>query len=206
MNWLFPPTIKPKKRQRKQKPNTDSDSSSRIRSLSFSRKLLVLDLDETLIHSSSRAMNSMSCHTVEVLIDTHICLYYVYKRPNLDHFLKHVSQWFDLIIFTASLPEYADPVIDWIDSNNVIRSRYFRSSCQVLNNQYVKDLSLLGHDLSQICILDNSPISYLYNQDNAIPIDGWTSDPDDTALLDLLPFFDALRLCHDVRSILSLRL
>jgi CTD nuclear envelope phosphatase 1 len=42
--------------------------------------------------------------------------------------------------------------------------------------------------------------------DNAIPIEGWMSDPNDVALLDLLPFLDALRFCHDVRSVLSLRI
>lgn len=42
--------------------------------------------------------------------------------------------------------------------------------------------------------------------DNGILIDGWVEDKRDTALLDLLPFLDALRFVDDVRSILSLRI
>lgn len=38
---------------------------------------------------------------------------------------------------------------------------------------------------------------------NAIPIKSWFSDPSDEALLDLLPFLDALRFTHDVRTVLS---
>lgn len=40
---------------------------------------------------------------------------------------------------------------------------------------------------------------------NGIPIEGWTHDPNDEALLDLLPFLDSLRFTSDVRHILGLR-
>lgn len=53
------------------------------------KKTLVLDLDETLIHSTSRGSRNHD-HMVEVLVDRHVCLYYVYKRPYCDLFLKKV--------------------------------------------------------------------------------------------------------------------
>lgn len=83
---------------------------------------------------------------------------------------------------------------------------------------YTKDLSAIHPDLSSICILDNSPGAYrkfprelppnflktsYYIPDNAIPIPSWFSDPNDTCLLNLLPFLDALRFTSDVRSVLS---
>lgn len=40
---------------------------------------------------------------------------------------------------------------------------------------------------------------------NGIPIDGWFSDPNDQALLDLLPVLDSLRFTGDVRHVLGLR-
>ena len=40
--------------------------------------------------------------------------------------------------------------------------------------------------------------------ENGIAIEGWINDPHDEALLDLLPFLDALRFTEDIRSILSL--
>lgn len=70
---------------------------------------------------------------------------------------------------------------------------------------FVKNLTLVDPDLSRVCLVDNSPASFLMHPDNGIPIESWTQDKSDTSLLDLLPFLDALRFADDVRSILSLR-
>ncbi|KAF9114725.1 Nuclear envelope morphology protein 1, partial [Mortierella sp. AM989] len=169
------------------------------------KKTLVLDLDETLIHSTSRGSRSQG-FMVEVLVEHHACLYYVYKRPHVDYFLKKVSEWYKLVIFTASMAEYADPVIDWLDqSRTLFDKRYFRQACFFRNGSYLKDLTVIDQDLSSVCLLDNSPVSYSLNKENGIPIDSWIDDPNDEALLDLLPFLDALRFTEDVRSVLSLR-
>ncbi|KAJ3211877.1 Nuclear envelope morphology protein 1 [Dinochytrium kinnereticum] len=160
-------------------------------------KTLVLDLDETLIHSTSSGSRYHD-HMIEVLVDKH--------RPYADLFLRKVSEWYKVVIFTASMPEYADPVIDWLDTNrNLISRRFFRESCTLGSGGYMKNLSIIEPDLSQVCLVDNAPVSYAINQDNGIPIENWTSDVTDEALLDLLPFLDALRFCDDVRSVLSLR-
>jgi len=170
------------------------------------KKVLVLDLDETLIHSTSRGSRNHD-YMIEVLLDKHICLYYVYKRPYVDSFLKKVSEWYKVVVFTASLKEYADPVIDYLDPENKIFSkRYFRESCQYRNGLYMKDLQIIEKDLSKICLVDNSSFSYEINKENGIPIETWINDPKDRELLNLLPFLDALRFVEDVRSILSLRL
>ncbi|KAJ3036015.1 Nuclear envelope morphology protein 1 [Rhizophlyctis rosea] len=199
------------------------------------RKTLVLDLDETLIHSTSRGSRNHD-HMIEVLVEKHVCLYYVYKRPYCDLFLKTVSKWYNVVIFTASMPEYADPVIDWLDCGRVmISQRYFRQACTQIGGIYVKDLQIIEKDLRNVCLVDNSPVSFQKNpgtlplscglvfpyilsqdaarpnpinpsKDNGIPIEGWISDPKDEALLDLLPFLDALRFTDDVRSILNLRI
>ena len=42
-----------------------------------------------------------------------------------------VSTWYTLVIFTASMQEYADPVIDWLDAGRgILGKRFFREvSC-----------------------------------------------------------------------------
>ena len=75
--------------------------------------------------------------------------------------------------------------------------------CTADYNGYTKDLKAIHADLSSVFILDNSPGAYRRFPDNAIPIKSWFSDPFDTALLNLLPFLDALRFCNDVRSVLD---
>ncbi|KAL9712653.1 Nuclear envelope morphology protein 1 [Leucoagaricus gongylophorus] len=184
----------------------------------FGLKTLVLDLDETLIHSTSRPIPSRAsliptpiirapAHTVDVVLAGRRTQYHVYKRPFVDFFLRTVSGWYTLVIFTASMKEYADPVIDWLDAGRgILVQRLFRDSCtQLPNGSYTKDLSIVEQDLSRVCLVDNSPISYNVNQANGIPIEGWTDDPSDQALLDLLPVLDSLRFTKDVRHILGLR-
>ena len=178
-------------------------------------KTLVLDLDETLIHSTSRPYaatrrtRQLKARAVEVVLDGRSTVYTVYKRPWVDFFLRKVSAWYTVVIFTASLPEYADPVIDWLDGGDgaggMVGGRLFRSDCVYANGSYLKDLSVVDPDLARVCLVDNSPTSYSINQANGIPIEGWINDPNDECLLDLLPMLDSLRFTNDVRRVLGLR-
>jgi CTD nuclear envelope phosphatase 1 len=54
------------------------------------QKTLVLDLDETLIHSLAKGGKLGSGHMVEVKFDKVAILYFVHKRPFVDLFLKKV--------------------------------------------------------------------------------------------------------------------
>jgi len=170
------------------------------------RKTLILDLDETLVHSTIQPVNHHHI-IVDVVIDTMPCTFYVIKRPHVDLFLRRVAEWYDVIIFTASMKQYADPLIDQLDKKGLVKGRLFRESCLNKDGNFIKDLSLIKQDLSSTIIVDNSPIAYSNNKENAIPIDNWMGDnPNDDALLNLLPFLNALRFTSDVRSILSLRI
>jgi len=169
------------------------------------RKTLILDLDETLVHSTIQPVNHHQI-VVDVVIDAMPCTFYVIKRPHVDMFLKKVAEWYDVIIFTASMRQYADPLIDQLDTKGLVKGRLFRESCLNKDGNFIKDLSLIKQDLSSTIIIDNSPIAYSHNKENAVPIDNWMGDnPRDESLLNLLPFLNALRYTSDVRSILSLR-
>lgn len=194
------PDIAKKARQRA------SMTSRPLISNRHSRKTLILDLDETLIHSLSKGGKMSSGHMVEVRLGTHAILYYVHKRPFCDFFLDKVALWYDIVIFTASVQEYADPVIDWLEQDRkYFKGRYYRQHCTFRFGAYMKDLTVAEHDLSKAIIIDNSPLSYRLNEENAIPIEGWISDPSDRDLLFLIPVLQGLRHVTDVRSLLSLR-
>ena len=68
---------------------------------------------------------------------------------------------------------------------------------------YVKDLSRLGRHLKDIIILDNSPISYYLNPENAVPIKSWFDDLEDRELLELIPVFEHLAKVEDVMPYLN---
>ncbi|KAG6034714.1 hypothetical protein E4U41_006412 [Claviceps citrina] len=184
------------------------------------QKTLILDLDETLIHSMSKGGGRSSGHMVEVRLNTaslgmgnatggavqHPILYWVNKRPSCDEFLRRICKWFNLVIFTASVQEYADPVIDWLEAERkYFSARYYRQHCTYRQGAYIKDLSSVEPDLSKVMILDNSPLSYLFHEDNAIPIQGWINDPTDNDLMHLVPLLEGLQYVHDVRALLALR-
>ena len=175
------------------------------------KKVLVLDLDETLIHAhqadvlghSIKPADSLPDFMFHADIDHHHVRFLVHKRPHVDHFLSVVSQWFELVVFTASMEIYGKGVADKLDrSQKMLHRRYYRQHCTPDLGTYTKDLSTITTDLSSVFILDNSPGAYRLYPDNAIPIKSWFSDPSDTALLELLPVLDALRFVSDVRSIL----
>ncbi|KAG0350581.1 hypothetical protein BG005_009885 [Podila minutissima] len=167
------------------------------------RKCLVLDLDETLVHSSFKLIPQAD-YVVPVDIDNQTHNVYVIKRPGVDTFLKKMGEIYEVVIFTASLSKYADPVLDMLDVHQVVKHRLFRESCLNHKGNYVKDLSVIGRDLKNTIIIDNSPASYIFHQSNAVPISSWFNDPHDTELLDLIPFLADLTVVDDVNPVLDM--
>jgi RNA polymerase II subunit A small phosphatase-like protein len=55
-------------------------------------------------------------------------------------------------------------------------------------------------------IIDNSPASYVFHPNNAVPISSWFNDPHDTELTDLIPFLTDLATTDDVRAVLDANL
>ncbi|KAG5842029.1 hypothetical protein ANANG_G00173330 [Anguilla anguilla] len=168
----------------------------------YGKKCVVIDLDETLVHSSFKPISNAD-FIVPVEIDGTVHQVYVLKRPHVDEFLQKMGELFECVLFTASLAKYADPVADLLDQWGVFRARLFRESCVFHRGNYVKDLSRLGRELSNVIIVDNSPASYIFHPENAVPVQSWFDDMTDTELLDLLPFFEGLSREEDVYSVLQ---
>jgi len=127
----------------------------------------------------------------------------VLKRPGVDLFLAEMSIYYEIVLYTASLPIYANPLIDLLDPHKYINYRLFREHCTFLNNSYVKDLSQLGRNLKDIIIVDNSPVCYTFQPTNGIPIPTWLNDPNDVMLSQLAPLLKLLSEVDDVRTHLS---
>lgn len=184
---------------------------SRHRLQLVKKKTLVLDLDETLIHSQHDGVIRQTVKpgtppdfVLKVTIDRHPVRFFVLKRPHVDFFLNVVSEWYELVVFTASMEIYGAAVADKLDNHRgILKRRYYRQHCTLECGSYTKDLSAICGDLSSVFILDNSPGAYRAYPDNAMPIKSWFSDPTDTALLNLLPVLDALRFTSDVRTVLG---
>ena len=179
----------------------------------------MLDLDETLVHSSFQPtenpdiklplmvepigqMNNMSIMTPQSSAYATKTTVYVQIRPGCHHFLREMAKTFNLVIFTASLSKYADPLITILDSEKYCQKRLFREHCTVCNNIFVKDLKLLGTSPKDTVIVENSPNSFAFQNENAVLVPSWYSDPNDQALYKLIPILNQLAYADDVRTAL----
>ena len=166
------------------------------------RKTLVLDLDETLVHSGFTDFNPSDI-ILPIKIDDEVHNIHVLIRPGVNQFLSILSKFYEIIIFTASLSKYASPLLDIIDRNNYCCYRFYREHCTLINGIFVKDLKRLNRDLKNVIIVDNSPLSYAFNHENGFPITSWYDDKNDTELIDIIPILEFLSRVNDVRKIIS---
>ncbi|KAI3847071.1 hypothetical protein MKW92_041578 [Papaver armeniacum] len=168
--------------------NTESSStsSSSLPRKIEEKKLLVLDLDETLVHT---VLHSGSCDFSFTTIEE--CTYYVKKRPYVQEFLERASELFNVFVFTASDQMYADPVLDFLDpQGKLIVERYYYDSVEYLPDGNVKDLNIFGVDLAKVILVDNCPANFRWQKENE-------------ELATLLPFLEKLAAAEDVRPIIA---
>ncbi|KAK2642723.1 hypothetical protein Ddye_024486 [Dipteronia dyeriana] len=183
----FQPAVLPKETQRR-KPVT-----------------LVLDLDETLVHSTLEHCDDAD-FTFTVFFNMKDHTVFVKQRPYLQTFLERVAEMFEVVIFTASQSIYAAQLLDILDPDGkFISRRVYRESCIFSDGSYTKDLTVLGIDLAKVAIIDNSPQVFRLQINNGIPIKSWFDDPSDSSLISLLPFLETLADAEDVRPIIAKR-
>ena len=130
---------------------------------------LVLDLDETLVHFFEDNFEA-----------------YVKVRMGAENFITVLSQYCEIVIFTASTKYYADIVIDGLDCKNLIDYKLYREHTYDYNGINVKDLSKLGRDLKKIIIIDNIEENYIFQPNNGLNIIDFDGDENDNELQYLL--------------------
>ena len=163
------------------------------------RPLLILDLDETLVRSTTKVCH-VRCTTIPLYTENHrmpqphksydVCFsfnfegeqaaVYTKKRPYCDRFLLQMSQKFEIGIFTASTSDYAKQVIDWLDaSSRVVKYRWYRDSCVARETGFMKNLEHIGCDLRQTILVDDNSqclVTYPRNVIQCKPFSGGDSD------------------------------
>ena len=114
-------------------------------------------------------------------------------RPYLADALEKISQLYEIVAFTAGVQEYADPILDRIDpENKLFKRRLYRCSCIKVEQFFIKDLDIiLDRDKKDVCIVDNSILSFAFDLENGVPISSYNgNEEDDKDLLYLVSFLE----------------
>ena len=179
--------------------NTDLNQSQ-------NKKLLVLDLDETLVHADFEGI--FLNHDVVLSFNSDGSTYTVgvFLRPGLHDFLQILKEKFDICIYTASSPVYADAIIDYLDPDKkIITKRLYRDDCININGTlFIKDISLLSKDyqMKDIVIVDNSLYSFMNHISNGILINSFYYDKSDLELYSVMNYLiDHVAKNDDVRDV-----
>ena len=140
---------------------------------------LVLDLDETLVHYMEEENSA-----------------YVQVRPYADYFLKELSKFFEIVLFTAAEEDYTDIVLKELNKNNYITHILCRKYTELNNGSYLKDLSKLGRDLSKVVIVDNNKDNFRLQPENGLFISSYFGEQNDNELY---------LLCGDLMKIIEIQ-
>ncbi|CAI8504828.1 unnamed protein product [Hanseniaspora opuntiae] len=167
------------------------------------KKCLVLDLDETLVHSSFKYVKAAD-FVIPVEIDGIVHSVYVLKRPGCDEFLKQVAKWYEVVIFTASVSRYGDPLLDTLDGvlkpNPVSKERIQRIIQQHRPKTHTPET--LQRQLLQL----RGQLFTSSTHSTQSPSPPWFSDIHDNELLDILPLLKDLSGVVDVGKVLDVGL
>lgn len=160
------------------------------------KRCLAIDLDETLVHTERQPSGFSGGRydfKINVKVGSSSFPMYVAKRPGCDEFLQKAAEHYELIVFTASVEAYCSAVMERIDPHGYVAHALDRRHCTFYQGEiYVKDLARLGRSLRDTILLDNNADCYLFQPENAIPINSWYDDPEDTDLLDVLGILDVI--------------
>lgn len=176
------------------------------------RILLILDLDETLVHACE--------HPLDRPADFRLFDYHVYRRPGLDEFLAACTASFDLAVWSSASDDYVAGVVEAVFPNadhlSFVWGRSRATWRRHLNpddvylhsphdhRHYLKPLRKLRRlrwRLERMLIVDDTPEKCVRNYGNAIYVRPYEGDPEDNELSLLAAYLQSLKDCPNVRTV-----
>lgn len=157
------------------------------------KKLMILDLDETLIHADfDYKFSSHDAYLKLALTDDMESILPINIRPHLKQFLDYSVEHFEIVVFTAACKEYMETIIKYLDPDGkYFRLSFSRNSCVVYKKLYLKFIQIFDVPLKDCIIIDNSIFSFAYNLSNGILVTSFYDDKEDEDLLSLIEFLEA---------------
>lgn len=153
---------------------------------------LVLSLEDLMIHTTWDTKHG----------------YRTAKRPGIDYFIRYLSQYYELVLFTSAPRQMADPIMAKLDPYHFIMWPLGREATKYEKGEYVKDLSYLNRPLNKTLIIDTHAPHVKNQPENAIILPKWNGDKADPHVKDLvalIPFLEyvATMGIDDVRTVMK---
>lgn len=167
------------------------------------RPLLILDLDETLVHATSDPLSRAPDHVIHP--------HAVYLRPGVEAFLARVADRYHLAVWTSSSPAYARAITKLLfDDPTQLAFIWARDRCtprrdfeldKWWDTKPLQKVKRQGYDLRRVLVVDDSPEKYARNYGNLVRVAPFTGSPDDDELWHLARYLERLAVEPDMRRI-----
>lgn len=166
-------------------------------------KLLVLDLDETLIHASDGPLGRPE--------DARVGSYFIYWRPGITRFVERALTHFAAVgVWTAGTLDYAHPVLDGLLDRSRLAFVWGRERCtyhvdqETRDPEWLKDVKKLrrrGYDRRKILVVDDTPRKLARSYGNLVPVRPFLGDPLDDELPMLWRYLEMLGPQENMRQL-----
>lgn len=165
-------------------------------------KLLVLDLDETLVFAAETELDRPA--------DLIVAGYHVYKRPHLDEFLAYAFARFRVGVWTSSGRLYAEPLVAELMAGRPVEFVWSSMRCSIARDwntgghttqKRLAKLKKLGFKLSEMIGVDDTPSKYARNYGNLVQVREWSGELEDDELVSLMRYLAVLGDVVNVRSV-----
>ena len=167
------------------------------------KKLIILDIDETLVYASGTKIGRTP--------DFMTPLYHVYKRPYLHEFLDYCFAHFDVAIWTTAGSDFAEMIYrEIISQHGELVFLWSYAKCTVRFNPELQDTTLiknlkkvkkLGYPLEHVIMVDDTPAKLQLNYGNQVCVSEFLGDKSDDEFKHLIPFLDYLSKADNIRRI-----
>lgn len=164
--------------------------------------LLILDLDETLVHANEDPL--------PIGAGWRIGPYHVYKRPHVDTFLSSMAPLYRLAAWTSSGIDYAAELIPKVFAGYQLEFAWDTTRCTVRTNietgdryrlKNLKKVFRRGYDKHRTLIVDDTPEKVAKQYGNHIQIREFTGDMADCELRLLALYLHHIHDNPDFRSL-----
>lgn len=167
------------------------------------KKLLILDLDETLLFASERPLARAA--------DFRVGPYHVYRRPGLAAFLDYCFQWFEVAVWTSSSPLYAQEVVQavfpdlprlaFVWASDRCTPAYDLETGEHCARKNLKKVKARGYPLESVVVVDDSPEKWRQSYGNLVQVAPYLGAEEDTELARLASYLHVLKEQPDIRAV-----